>query len=336
MNAGVRYWIMPDRLAVWTSEISRGGFNNFWKGGAENTLEILGGVEYKPVNYVTLHLGGGSALADGTGGTKQRILLSAKFIPIPPPRPDFVVEAEEELKTEPVIEVAIEEFLTVEKKWKEGELARVEDEAIVIRDPIQFEFNTANILPESLPTLHFVAKLMNENGRIGHVVIEGHTRGRNLHLQLRPLDSSSAVHLGRDHHSGCTPGPSLLPRNGRGRPPQEGYRGDRAGEEPTRRLPHRPPLRELDAAGVPGRHSPAMERSAAKVRTPEDIARKMAVDEQRRRTERNIEGLGQDDDVTPVPVPAAEEEEPEPVRIDESDEEAAPEDPAEDPAETEE
>ena len=74
----------------------------------------------------------------------------------------------------------------------------------------------------------------------------------------------------------------------------------------------------------------------AKVRTPEDIARKMAEDEQRRRTERNIEGPGQDDEVTPVPVPAVEDEEPEPVRIDESDEEAAPEDPAEDPAETEE
>ena len=72
-----------------------------------------------------------------------------------------------------------------------------------------------------------------------------------------------------------------------------------------------------------------------KVRTPEDIARKMAEDEQRRRTERNIEGLGQDDEVT-CPVPAVEDEEPEPVRIDESDEEAAPEDPAEDPAETEE
>ena len=49
------------------------------------------------------------------------------------------------------------------KKWKEGELARVEEEAIVIRDPIQFEFNTANILRPSIPTLQFVEKLMNQN-----------------------------------------------------------------------------------------------------------------------------------------------------------------------------
>ena len=74
----------------------------------------------------------------------------------------------------------------------------------------------------------------------------------------------------------------------------------------------------------------------AKVRTPEDIARKMAEDEQRRRTERNIEGLGQEGEGTPVPVPAPEEEEPELERIDESDEDAAPEDPDDDPAETEE
>ena len=338
VNAGVRYWIMPDRLAVWTSEISRGGFNNFWKGGAENTIELLGGVEYKPVNYVTLHLGGGSALADGTGGTKQRILLSAKFIPIPPPRPDFVVEAEEELKTEPVIEVAIEEFLTVEKKWKEGELARVEDEAIVIRDPIQFEFNTANILPESLPTLHFVAKLMNENGRIGHVVIEGHASEEgtyiyNYDLSIRRARSiweeiiTAGVHPARLSYRGMG---EVVPRK-KGTEETALAKNRRVDFHIVHRyseldvLPEYPEDIRLPWSGQP-----------AKVRTPEDIARKMAEDEQRRRTERNIEGLGQDDEVTPVPVPAVEDEEPEPVRIDESDEEAAPEDPAEDPAETEE
>ena len=330
VNTGVRYWVMPDRLAVWTSEISRGGFNNFWKGGAENTIELLGGVEYKPVNYVTLHLGAGSALADGTGGTKQRVLLSAKFIPIPPPRPDFVVEAEEELKTEPVIEVAIEEFLTVEKKWKEGELARVEDEAIVIRDPIQFEFNTANILPESLPTLHFVAKLMNENARIGHVVVEGHASEEgtfiyNYDLSIRRARSiweeiiTAGVHPDRLSYRGMG---EVVPRK----------KGTEEAALATNRrvdfhivhryneldvLPEYPEDIKLPWSGQP-----------AKVRTPEDIARKMAEDDARRRLERNSEGLGKEEEEGVVPVPAPEEDEgPEPVRLEESDDEAAPEDP---------
>jgi outer membrane protein OmpA-like peptidoglycan-associated protein len=53
-------------------------------------------------------------------------------------------------------------------------LARIEEDEIVIRDPIQFEFATTNILPVSLPTLHAVAALMQSNAKIGHLVIEGH------------------------------------------------------------------------------------------------------------------------------------------------------------------
>ena len=262
--------------------------------------------------------------------TKQRVLLSAKFIPIPPPRPDFVVEAEEELKTEPVIEVAIEEFLTVEKKWKEGELARVEDEAIVIRDPIQFEFNTANILPESLPTLHFVAKLMNENARIGHVVVEGHASEEgtfiyNYDLSIRRARSiweeiiTAGVHPDRLSYRGMG---EVVPRK----------KGTEEAALATNRrvdfhivhryneldvLPEYPEDIKLPWSGQP-----------AKVRTPEDIARKMAEDDARRRLERNSEGLGKEEEDGVVPVPAPEEDEgPEPVRLEESDDEAAPEDP---------
>jgi len=190
VNAGVRYWALPDRLAVWLSEINKGGFPNMWKGGAENTVELLGGVEYRPINYLTFHMGAGKGLADGYGGTAQRILFGAKFVPIPPPRPDYVVEMEEEIATEPPPEVAIEQILSVEKKWKDGELARVEEEEIVIRDPIQFEFDTANILRDSIPTLRFVARLMNQNARIGHVAVTGHasdegTFAYNYDLSIR-------------------------------------------------------------------------------------------------------------------------------------------------------
>jgi peptidoglycan-associated lipoprotein len=284
-------------------------------------------------------LGAGSGLADGTGGTKQRILLSAKFIPIPPPRPDFVVEAEEELKTEPVIEVAIEEFLTVEKKWKEGELARVEDEAIVIRDPIQFEFNTANILPESLPTLQYVAKLMNENARLGHVVIEGHASEEgtyiyNYDLSIRRARSiweeviTAGVHPARLSYRGMG---EVVPRK-QGTEEATLAKNRRVDFHIIHRyseldvLPEYPEDIKLPWSGQP-----------AKVKTPEDIVRKMQEDEIRRRQQRDVEGLNEEgtSEQTPVPVPEPDDEPP-PERMDESDDDAAPEDPAEDPVETDE
>ena len=56
----------------------------------------------------------------------------------------------------------------------EGRRAGTATRAHRRRDPIQFEFNAANILPESLPTLEAVANLLNGNGSIGHLLVEGH------------------------------------------------------------------------------------------------------------------------------------------------------------------
>jgi len=338
VNAGVRYWVLPDRVAVWASEISRGGFSNFYKGGAENVVEVLGGVEYQPVNYLRLHLGGGSGVADGVGGTAQRILMSAKFVPIPPPRPDFIVEAEEEIATEPPPDVAIEEILTVEKKWKEGELARVEDEAIVIRDPIQFEFNTANILPLSLPTLQYVAKLMNEYARLGHVVIEGHASEEGTYVYNYDLSIRRARSIWEEV---ITAGvhPSRLSYRGMGEVVPRKKGSDEAALAKNRRvdfhiihryseldvLPDYPENIRLPWSGVP-----------AKVKTPEDIEQKMREDEMRRRQQRDLEGLQQEGTNTPVPVVVPEEDEEPTQRIEESDSDAAPEDPSEDPVESEE
>ncbi len=336
MNAGVKYWVMPDRVAIWAAEYSRGGFNNFYKKkSAENTVEVLGGVEYQPINYLRFHLGGGAGLGDGYGGTAQRIVLSAKFVPIPPPRPDFVVEAEEEISSGPPPEVAIDEILSVEKKWKEGELARVEEEAIVIRDPIQFEFNTANILRPSIPTLRFVAKLMNQNARIGHVVVEGHaseegTYTYNYDLSIRRARAiweeiiTSGVH------------PARLSYRGMGEVAPRKLGTEEAALAKNRRvdfhiihrfseldvLPEYPEDIKLPWSGAP-----------AKVKKPEDIQLEMQKQEIHRRQQQDLEGLQREgtpaeDEPTVVPVPNIDdEEEDEPVRIEESDDSEAPEDP---------
>jgi outer membrane protein OmpA-like peptidoglycan-associated protein len=58
--------------------------------------------------------------------------------------------------------------------WKPQELARVEEQQILIRDPIQFELGTNRILPVSEPTMRAIARLLSEKPEIGHLVIEGH------------------------------------------------------------------------------------------------------------------------------------------------------------------
>jgi outer membrane protein OmpA-like peptidoglycan-associated protein len=59
-------------------------------------------------------------------------------------------------------------------EWKEGQLARVEERRIAIREPIQFEFGTARILPESLPVLDAVVQVLADYWQIEHLVIVGH------------------------------------------------------------------------------------------------------------------------------------------------------------------
>jgi hypothetical protein len=77
----------------------------------------------------------------------------------------------------------------------------------------------------------------------------------------------------------------------------------------------------------------------AKVKTPEDIERKMQEDKMRRRRQRDLEGLEREasSETAPiiVPVPTPEIEEAAIERMDESDDDAAPEDPSEDPVEDE-
>lgn len=330
INAGVRYWMLPDRLAVWLSEINKGGFANLWKGGAENSVELLGGLEYRPINYMTLHAGAGRALADGYGGTAQRILFGARFVPIPPPRPDYVVEMEEEIATAPPPDVAIEQLLSVEKKWKDGELARVEEEEIVIRDPIQFEFDTANILNDSKPTLRFVARLMNQNGRIGHVVVTGHasdegTFAYNYDLSIRRARAiweeviRAGVHPARLSYRGMG---EVDPRR-KGADESQLAKNRRANFDIVHRyspldvLPEYPEDILLPWSGT-----------AAKVKKPEDIQLRQQTEE----AQRDSEGLSAEPSAPTAPVPAESDSAPAPRPADDDDNDDAPEDP-EDPVE---
>lgn len=172
-NAALRFEPVKDRIWLYGGALNRGGFNNFLSAdSAENPIEAIGGLQVQAVDQLMVDLGGGAGISDGYGTTEQRVFLGVTYR-FEKKEPEIVVE---DVQTDPIDipTVDITEVLEPEQTWGEEELARVVNEQIVIRDPIQFEFNSDRILPESVPTLRFVARLLNGNDRIGHVVIEGH------------------------------------------------------------------------------------------------------------------------------------------------------------------
>ena len=171
-NLGGRYWVWPERAAIGAVLVSRTGLAEPYQPGAETSTELLSTMQWVPDGGpMRWEAGVGKGLAQGYGTSEFRafvgVVWSRQPEPPPLPQPPPLVTVTEE--PEPV---NIDEL--VEVVWEENELARIEEARIVIRDPIQFEYNTARLLPESIPTLRYVAGLMNEDWRIGHVVIEGH------------------------------------------------------------------------------------------------------------------------------------------------------------------
>jgi len=139
--------------------------------------EMLLGLSGHPGRGFDLVVGGGLGLSGGVGAATYRGFTELRWLVGEAKRPvEAVIDPGpglvdvEEIPPPPPREVAVEPV----KTWEEGQLARVDDEEIAIRDPIQFEFAKDVILPESRPTLSAVAHLLRTDGRILHVVIAGH------------------------------------------------------------------------------------------------------------------------------------------------------------------
>ncbi|MDP2310420.1 MAG: OmpA family protein [Pseudomonadota bacterium] len=177
LSGGVRVDIWPDNVAVGAGVLSRTGFTNFWGPGAESPTELVAGIQLRPMTDWRLDVGFGRGLAAGYGTTQFRVYTGLTWQRTPPlpqsltpePLAKVLITEAPDLPVDPVEVVVIEKPV-----WKEDELARVEESQIVIRDPIQFELATARILPESIPTLVAISKLLAEHPEIGHLVIEGH------------------------------------------------------------------------------------------------------------------------------------------------------------------
>ena len=169
LNLGVRHPVFPGKADALVALVTRSTLSNdFWSGGAENSSELLTGIDFFVNKDLKLDLGLGKVLSDGYGTSEFRALLGLQLLHHPPPPAENVIR----LPPEPIPEAVKKP--PEEIPWEPNQLARVERSEIVIRDPIQFELNTARILPESLPTLKAVAEIMIGHPEIGHLLIEGH------------------------------------------------------------------------------------------------------------------------------------------------------------------
>jgi outer membrane protein OmpA-like peptidoglycan-associated protein len=171
-NLGLRYELWPDNFAFTAGMLSRTATAGVLRVGAETAAELVADLQIRSSEQLVWDVGIGKGLAQGVGTSEFRLFVGMTWTR--PDKPEPVLQpviqiTEQAPPPEPIdIEVLIEE------PWEDGELAVVKEDKIIIRDPIQFELNTEVILPVSLPTLRFVGGLMNDDWRIGHVVVEGH------------------------------------------------------------------------------------------------------------------------------------------------------------------
>jgi outer membrane protein OmpA-like peptidoglycan-associated protein len=215
MDAGVRWDLWPNKIALTGGYHSRHGLNNLLRGGAENSQEISSGIQWREDDHIW-HLGLSKGLNEGYGASEFQAFIGYTVHRRP-------VAPVEEIIPQPVVEepVVIEEPEIIEPEWEPEELAKVEADQIIIREDIQFVVGTDTITETSYPTLEFVAKLINDDVQIGHVVIEGHASEEGSHqynydlsnLRARAIFKAlaeSGVHPDRMSHRGYG---EALPKN---------------------------------------------------------------------------------------------------------------------------
>lgn len=167
---------LPNEVAAVSVElISRYGMAKLFQGGAETSMEWTAGVQYPLTDKLRLDVGVGRGLTAGYGTSSYRGMVGIRFETRPDPvveEPEFIVSVLDIPDDEPDPELPLDEDPPDE--WRPGERVKEYRDRLEIRDPIQFEFATARILPESLPTLKQIGTILNRDARIGHLLIEGH------------------------------------------------------------------------------------------------------------------------------------------------------------------
>ncbi len=185
----LRYATWPGRQDLYLGTVTR------WplvpdQGGWVSS-ELLLGTRVSPSRSFDLDLGVGRGLTPGYGTTEFRGWLGLRWswrgVGEPPPPEDIDLDWTE--PTAPPPELAPEPEPV---SWAEGQLAQIHRSRIEIREPIQFEVDTARILPESEPTLLAVAEVLEGSPWILHIVIEGHASAEGEHAYNYELSNVRA------------------------------------------------------------------------------------------------------------------------------------------------
>lgn len=191
---GAARFALPDatRTAFTAQLLSRAGLDNFLGGGAENSLEALGGIQVLPSRSVTFDIAAGRGLTEGYGTTDFRILAALVVEHVPKDPPPAPPPEDWQPPPPPPPPPVIEDIPPPEPEWQEGEIVKVVLDKIVIREMLEFKVDTNILLEKSKPTLRGVAEVINSNANIGHVVIEGHASQEGDYIHNYELSESRA------------------------------------------------------------------------------------------------------------------------------------------------
>jgi len=168
--SALRLHLLPDRLALLGTLVLRRGLGLQWDEPQNSGCDLLTGAQLH-ARSLQLDLGAGRGVCPGYGSTEFRAYLGTTWRP--PARRRPAPEAPEIVDLELSAEVAHPEE-SVEPAWEPTQLARVHRDLIEIRDPLQFRFDTAELLPVSLPTLRAVAAILLGHPEILRISVTGH------------------------------------------------------------------------------------------------------------------------------------------------------------------
>lgn len=149
-------------------------------------VEALGGFQARLGAHIQVDLGAGTGATDAVGTSSRRLFLGLTWLqPGPAPAPPAVVAK----KAAPVaLPTAPEEWTALPEReappeppppppapaWTKDQLARLRVDRIETASPLEFAVGTNDLAPSALATVAQVAAILNEDGRLMHVVIEGH------------------------------------------------------------------------------------------------------------------------------------------------------------------
>ena len=224
ITPGLLVKVRPDLLNVYGEGMIRAGFNNFFKGGAENPIETVIGAQFYPKDNILVDVGGGKGWNQGYGTTDFRIFAGLTYTFVKKEEPPVIAPSQRSSS----LRFPRKTSRNWSRRSRSGNRARSPASATTRSNPQPDPalVDTANVKPESLPTLRYVADLMNKKGEIAEADRGARFGGRQLRVQLRPVQPPRARHLGRANQGRREPRAHELPVDGRGGV-GEGRRGRR-------------------------------------------------------------------------------------------------------------